>query len=196
MLYKETESFMVNPEREKTGKHVDYHNLLVTSVLHLGVLRGFPPHKMDIDAKTEKQDKDGTKHIRVEPYLLGSVKQKDLGPRSGNKFLLHNPYDKTEKFSYLVAMDERDWADGETTKQIALSKIPSPHTYENKRGWVTEVVEETIKPYTRPVELQTEECQFPTLLITLYSEGASINYSGELDRFLGEVYAFFPDKEE
>jgi hypothetical protein len=187
---------MGNPEREKPGKNVEYDNLLLTYLVHLGMKHGIPTHKLNVDVKTEKSEKSGAKITRTEPFILGTFRQAELKVEDENMFLLHNPHDISEQDCYLVSMGERSFADGEEVKQIVISKIPSPHKYENKREWVTEAVNATLNPYFSQAEFDRVDEQFPTLLISLYSDSAAISYSGELDKFLGEIYASFPDKEE
>ena len=160
----ETERF------EDAPKQVDFHNLVATKILNLGLVRGFPPYKLSLDAKTEKQRKDGTKLRHITPFLLGTATQKDLKSGSNSIFLLHNPHDKTEKYSYLVRMGDRTYGDGETTDHIVISRVPSPHKFQNKREWVVESVDGSLNPWTDQHEFQTEEeVRFPTILISMTS---------------------------
>lgn len=188
---------MANTERgtENGPKYVNYHNLLITRVLNLGILRGVPPYKFNRSVTTVKETGNGTILKRIEPFLLSTAKQEDLNLGSRNEFLLHNPHDETEKYSYFISLGQRDWGDGEATNHIVISKILSPHKFRNKKSWIEMTVDKTLSPFTSEEEFESKDVDVPTILISMYEQSLSISYKGGLDRFLGEIYSFFPDKE-
>lgn len=186
---------MSSTERAEAGTiRIEYQNLLTIQLLYLGILRGFPPHHLMLDFTTERRKKDGAIIQKIKPYGLLPVKQTDLRASNQNVFLLHNPNDELEKVSYLVRTAVRSGADGESTNNIAVNQIPSPHQFNDKKEWVTENVHKSINPYLSQMDFaESENVEFPTILITMYDMSLTVAYKGELDKFMKEVYAFFPD---
>ncbi|KKQ92068.1 MAG: hypothetical protein UU16_C0011G0019 [Candidatus Woesebacteria bacterium GW2011_GWA2_40_7] len=188
---------MPSTERVETGpKHIDFHNFIVTQILHLGIIKGFPPHHLQLGSTIEKERENGTMVQEIIPYVLGTIKQTDLRAAYGHDFLLHNPHDETEKVSYLVRTARMFGADGEATYNVAVCRIPSPHKFENKKTWVTETVNNTINPYLSQMGFESEKTEFPTILISMHDQSLTVSYKGELDEFLGEIYSSFPDESE